>query len=43
VGAADVAVVEGAVRRGDAITTSNRSRIELVAGATRRKVRVEDV
>jgi hypothetical protein len=39
----DVAVVEGAVRRGDAIATSNRAHIELVARATRRRVRVEDV
>ena len=39
----EVAVVEGAARRGDAIITSNRSHMELVAGATRRKVRIEDV
>lgn len=39
----DVSVVEGAVRRGDAIATSNRDHIELVTGAVRRGVIIEDV
>lgn len=41
----DVTVVEGAVRRRDAIATSNRGHIELVLGVLPRKVKVliEDV
>ncbi len=39
----DIVDVAGAVRRGDAIATSNRDHIELVAGAVRRKVIIEDV
>jgi len=39
----DVAVVEGAARRGHAIATSNRDHIELVSGVVRRKVIIEDV
>ncbi|MGE3620700.1 MAG: twitching motility protein PilT [Acidimicrobiia bacterium] len=39
----DVAVVEGALRRGDVVVTSNRSHVELVAQATRRRIRIEDV
>ena len=39
----DVTVVEGAVRRGDAIVTSNREHIELVAGAVRPNIIIEDV
>jgi hypothetical protein len=39
----DVAVVEGAIRRGDAVVTSNRSHIELIATAVHRKLHIEDV
>lgn len=39
----DVAVIEGALRRGDAVVTSNRSRIEQVADAVSTRVRVHDV
>jgi hypothetical protein len=39
----DVAVVEGAIRRGDAVVTSNREHIAKVAAAARRKVPIEDV
>jgi len=39
----EVTVVEGAVRRGDAIVTSNRDHIELVADSVRRNVLIEDV
>lgn len=39
----DVAVVEGAVRRNDAVVTSNRSHLEQVAGAAGRSIVVHDV
>lgn len=39
----DVAVVEGALRRGDAVVTANRAHIAKVAGASRKSVRIEDV
>lgn len=39
----DVAVVEGAMRRGDAIVTSNRSHIEKIASARRKRIRIIDV
>jgi predicted nucleic acid-binding protein len=39
----DVTVVEGAIRRGDAVVTSNRRHIERVAAAAGRKVVVEEV
>jgi len=39
----DVAVVEGAARRGDAIVTTNRSHIEQVAGVTGTSIPIHDV
>jgi coenzyme F420-reducing hydrogenase gamma subunit len=39
----DVAVVEGAIRRGDAIVTSNFTRIRKVAEAARAVLRIESV
>jgi hypothetical protein len=39
----DVAVVEGALRRGDAIVTADRDHIEKVKRATRKNVLIEDV
>ncbi len=39
----DVAVVEGALRRGDAVVTSNRSHIEQVAGSASARIRIHDV
>lgn len=39
----DVAVVEGACRRGDAVVTSNRSHIEQVADAARESIPMHDV
>ncbi len=39
----DVAVVEGAIRRGDAVVTSNRDHIARVGRAARVKLRIEDV
>jgi len=39
----DVAVVEGAIRRGDAIVTADRGHLEKIATAARRRLRIEDV
>jgi hypothetical protein len=39
----DVAVVEGALRRGDAVVTSNLSHIAGIASAARRRLRIESV
>ncbi|MBI2705803.1 MAG: twitching motility protein PilT [Actinobacteria bacterium] len=39
----DVAVVEGALRRGDAVVTSNRDHIHAIADAVRRRLRIEAV
>jgi hypothetical protein len=39
----DVAVVEGALRRGDAVVTSNLSHIASIASAARRRLRIEPV
>ena len=39
----DLAVVEGALRRGDAVVTSNRSHIGQAADATRRRLVIHDV
>jgi predicted nucleic acid-binding protein len=39
----DVAVTEGAMRRGDAVVTSNRSHIEQVADAVRKRLTIHDV
>ena len=39
----DVAIVEGAVRRGDAVATSNRSHIEQVANVTGTSISIHDV
>ena len=39
----DVAVVEGAIRRGDAIVTSNVTHIRQVAEAARAELRIESV
>ncbi len=39
----DVAVVEGATRRGDAVVTSNAGHIHLIAKATGSGLRVEEV
>jgi len=39
----DVAVVEGALRRDDTILTSNRSHIETIAAAGRRRIPIIDV
>ena len=39
----DVAVVEGAVRRGDAVVTTNRSHIEQVADVTNSSIPIHDV
>ncbi len=38
----DVTVVEGAVRRGDAMVTANRSHIEKIATATGKRILIED-
>lgn len=38
----DVTVVEGAVRRGDAVITANRSHIEKISAATGKKIPIED-
>jgi hypothetical protein len=38
-----VTVVEGAIRRGDAVVTSNRSHIAKIAAGGRRKLVIEDV
>jgi hypothetical protein len=39
----DVSVVEGAVRRGDAIVTSNRTHIRMVADAAGARLRIESI
>jgi coenzyme F420-reducing hydrogenase gamma subunit len=39
----DVAVVEGAIRRGDAIVTSNVTHIRKVAEAARTELRIEGI
>ena len=39
----DVAVVEGAIRRNDAVVTSNRSHIEQVADAVNHRIKIHDV
>jgi hypothetical protein len=39
----DVAVVEGALRRGDSVVTSNRTHIEQVADSANRRLAVHDV
>ena len=39
----DVSVVEGAVRRGDAVVTSNMTRIRMVADATSASLRIESI
>ncbi len=39
----DVAVVEGAVRRRDAVVTSNRAHLEQVVGATGGRLSIHDV
>jgi hypothetical protein len=38
-----VSVVEGAVRRGDAVVTSNVARIRMVADATGARLRIESI
>jgi hypothetical protein len=39
----DVTVVEGAVRRGDGVVTSNKAHIDRVVRAARAKLRIESV
>ena len=39
----DVAVAEGAMRRNDAVVTSNRQHIEQVADAVRKRITIHDV
>jgi hypothetical protein len=39
----DVSVVEGAVRRGDAVVTSNMTRIRMVADAADARLRIESI
>lgn len=39
----DVAVAEGAIRRHDAVVTSNRAHIEQVADSVRRSIPIHDV
>ena len=39
----DVTVVEGAIRRGDAVVTSNERHIRLIAAAASVRLRVESV
>jgi hypothetical protein len=39
----DVTVVEGALRRSDAIVTSNRTHIEAIAAAAGQRLTIEDV
>jgi hypothetical protein len=39
----DVAVVEGAIRRGDAVVTSNPTHIADIASAARRRLRIASV
>ena len=38
----DVTVVEGALRRGDAVVTSNREHLQLVARAGKARLHIED-
>ena len=39
----DVIVVEGAIRRGDAVVTSNETHIRRIANAARVRLRIEEV
>jgi hypothetical protein len=39
----DVSVVEGALRRGDAVVTSNVTHIRMVADATGARLRIESI
>lgn len=39
----DLAVAEGALRRKDAVVTSNRAHIEQAVGAVRRRLAIQDV
>jgi hypothetical protein len=39
----DVAIVKGAIRRSDAVVTSNPTHIRLVADATRTRLRIQTV
>jgi hypothetical protein len=39
----DVAVVEGAIRRRDAVVTSDEAHIRLIADATRKRLRIETI
>jgi hypothetical protein len=39
----DVSVVEGAVRRGDAVVTSNMTHIRMIADATGARLRIESI
>ena len=39
----DVSVVAGAVRRGDAVVTSNMTHIRMVADATGARLRIEPI
>jgi predicted nucleic acid-binding protein len=39
----DVAVVEGALRRGHGVVTSNRSHIAAIANAVGRELRIDDI
>jgi predicted nucleic acid-binding protein len=39
----DVSVVEGAVRRGDAVVTSNVAHIQMIADATGARLRIESI
>lgn len=41
--AVDATVAEAAVRRGGAVVTSDRADIELLAGATRRRIQIIDI
>ena len=41
--AVDVAVAEGAIRRGDAVVTANRAHIERVADVVRTRLTIHDV
>ena len=39
----DVSVVEGAVRRGDAVVTSNMTHIRMIADAAGARLRIESI
>lgn len=39
----DVSVVEGAIRRGDAVVTSNTTHIRMIADATGGRLRIESI